>query len=83
MDFNMGLPMMAHKFDSIWVIVDRLTKSAYFIHVNTKYRVENILKSISLVCYVCMGYRRPSSSTEVHSLLLAFGSNCKRPSEVI
>jgi hypothetical protein len=30
----------AHKFNSIWVIVDRLTKSAHFIPVNTKYRVE-------------------------------------------
>jgi hypothetical protein len=27
-------------FDSIWVIVDRLSKSAHFIHVNTTYRVE-------------------------------------------
>jgi hypothetical protein len=37
MDFIVGLPMMARKFDSIWVIVDRLSKSAHFIHVNTKY----------------------------------------------
>jgi hypothetical protein len=40
MDFIVGLPMTAHKFDSIWVIVDRLSKSAHFIPVNTKYRVE-------------------------------------------
>jgi hypothetical protein len=40
MDFIVGLPMMARKFDSIWVIIDRLSKSAYFIPVNTKYRVE-------------------------------------------
>jgi hypothetical protein len=32
--------LTAHKFDLIWVIVDRLTKSAHFIPVNTKYRVE-------------------------------------------
>jgi hypothetical protein len=30
MDFIMGLQMMARKFDSIWVIVDRLSKSAHF-----------------------------------------------------
>jgi hypothetical protein len=40
MDFIVGLPMTAHKFDSIWVIVDRLSKSAHFIPINTKYRVE-------------------------------------------
>jgi hypothetical protein len=37
MDFIVGLPLTAHKFDSIWVIVDRLTKSAHFVPVNTKY----------------------------------------------
>jgi hypothetical protein len=37
MDFIMGLPMMAHKFDSIWVIMDRLSKSAHFIPVHTRY----------------------------------------------
>jgi hypothetical protein len=30
----------AHKIDSIWVIVDRLTKSTHFIPINNKYRVE-------------------------------------------
>jgi hypothetical protein len=40
MDFIVGLPLTTHKFDSIWVIVDRLTKSAHFIPVHTKYRVE-------------------------------------------
>jgi hypothetical protein len=40
MDFIVGLPLMAHKFDSIEVIMDRLTKSTHFIHVNTTYRVE-------------------------------------------
>jgi hypothetical protein len=40
MDFIVGLPLTARKFDSIWVIVDRLTKSTHFIPVHTKYRVE-------------------------------------------
>jgi hypothetical protein len=39
-DFIMGLPMTASKFDSIWVIVDRLSKSVHFIPINTTYRVE-------------------------------------------
>jgi hypothetical protein len=36
----MGLAMTAHKFDSIWVIVDRLSKYAHFIPVNTNYKVQ-------------------------------------------
>jgi hypothetical protein len=40
MDFIVGLPLTAHKFDSIWVIVDRLSKCAHFIPFNTRYRVE-------------------------------------------
>jgi hypothetical protein len=44
MDFIVGLPLTACKFDSIWVIVDRLTKFAHFIPVHTKYRVEKYLE---------------------------------------
>jgi hypothetical protein len=39
LDFIMDLPMTAHKFDSIWMIVDRLTKSTDFIPDNTNYNV--------------------------------------------
>jgi hypothetical protein len=40
MDFIMGLPLMAHKFDSIWVIMDRLSKSIHFIPVHNNYNVQ-------------------------------------------
>jgi hypothetical protein len=40
MDFIMGLPLTAHKFDLIWVIVDRLSKSIHFIPVHTNYNVQ-------------------------------------------
>jgi hypothetical protein len=39
MNFIVGLPMTARKFDSIWVIVDRLSKSTQFIPVHTNYNV--------------------------------------------
>jgi hypothetical protein len=38
-DCIVGLPLTSHKFDSIWVIVDQLTKSTHFIFVNTNYNV--------------------------------------------
>jgi hypothetical protein len=37
MDFIVGLPRMLVRYDSIWVIMDRLTKVAYFIPVQTTY----------------------------------------------
>ena len=38
MDFITGVPVTQQGHDSIWVIVDRLTKSAHFISVKTKYQ---------------------------------------------
>jgi hypothetical protein len=40
MDFIVGLPLTGRKFNSIWVIIDQLTKSAHFILVHTRYRAE-------------------------------------------
>jgi hypothetical protein len=40
MDFIVGLPLTGRKFNSIWVIIDRLTKSAHFIPLHTCYRAE-------------------------------------------
>ena len=44
MDFVVGLPKTLGKFDSIWVVVDRLTKSAHFISVRIDYNVEQLAK---------------------------------------
>jgi hypothetical protein len=40
MDFIVGSPLTARKKDSIWVIVDRLTRTAHFIAVHTTYSVQ-------------------------------------------
>jgi hypothetical protein len=39
MDFIVGMPKTAKGFDSIWVIVDRLTKIAYFLSVKIDHPV--------------------------------------------
>ncbi|XP_027767759.1 uncharacterized protein LOC114074037 [Solanum pennellii] len=41
MDFITGLPRTQRMYDSIWVIVDRLTKSAHFLPVRTTYSAED------------------------------------------
>lgn len=52
MDFIIGLPKIPSGHDSIWVIVDRLTKTMHFIPVRTDYKgnklaqlyIDNILR---------------------------------------
>jgi hypothetical protein len=40
MDFTVGLPLTGHKLNTIWVIIDRLTKFAHFFPVHTFYKAE-------------------------------------------
>nr|GEW68726.1 putative reverse transcriptase domain-containing protein [Tanacetum cinerariifolium] len=42
MDFIVGLPRTPSGYDSIWVIVDRLTKSAHFLPVKTTDSMESL-----------------------------------------
>jgi hypothetical protein len=44
MDFIIGLPLMAHKFNSIWLIVDRLYKSTHFILIHTRYDAQRYVE---------------------------------------
>ena len=44
MDFVVGLPRTRRQHDSIWVIVDRLTKSAHFLPVKVSYSAEDYAK---------------------------------------
>jgi len=44
MDFVMGLPRTQKSHDAVWVIVDRLTKSAHFLPVRMDYSLERLAK---------------------------------------
>ena len=42
MDFVVGLPLIGRKHDSVWVMVNRLTKSAHFLPVRTDYALDKM-----------------------------------------
>ena len=48
MDFIVGLHRSKDGYDSIWVIVDRLTKSAHFLPVKATYSVAKLAKLAKL-----------------------------------
>ena len=53
MDFITGLPRTPSGYDSIWVVVDRLTKVAHFIPVKTTYTSAKLAK-IYMTRIVCL-----------------------------
>ena len=44
MDFITKLPRTPSGYDSIWVIVDRLTKSAHFLPIREDYKMEKLAR---------------------------------------
>jgi len=45
MDFVIGLPLTQRKHNSIWVIVDRLTKSAHFIAMKNTWTLDQLARA--------------------------------------
>ena len=43
MDFIVGLPRTKENHDAIWVIVDRLTKSAHFLPINERFSLDKLV----------------------------------------
>ena len=42
MDFVSGFPLTQRKHDAVWVIVDRLTKSAHFLAIRLDYSMNRL-----------------------------------------
>ncbi|KAJ8764933.1 hypothetical protein K2173_010398 [Erythroxylum novogranatense] len=53
MDFIMGLPRTPRRYDTIWVIVDRLTKSAHFLPVRENNTLDQLAQNRFILA--CMG----------------------------
>jgi hypothetical protein len=53
MDFIVGLPRTVKGYDSIWVIVDRLTKITHFLPVRVKYTVATYAE-LYIVCILSL-----------------------------
>jgi hypothetical protein len=67
-DFIIGLPKTRSGYDSIWVVVDRLTKVEHFILMKTTYTSAKLAK-INMNRIVCsyMEFLRELLLTEVRS----------------
>jgi hypothetical protein len=74
MDFMVGLPRTPKGYDSIWVIVDTLTKVAHFIPIKTTYKGSQ-LAELYMVRIVCLhGVPRRLFMIEDHNLPPDFGN---------
>ena len=66
--FVVGLPRTQMQYDSIWVVVDRLTKCAYFIPINSTYSVENYARIFidEIVCRHGIPYPSYQTRCTIH-----------------
>jgi hypothetical protein len=79
MDFIVGLPRTQAGYDSIWVIVDRLTKVAHFIPVKTTYSGTK-LAELSMSRIVCLhGVPKKIVSDRGSQFTSNFGRNFMSP----
>ena len=78
MDFITGLPRTRIQHDSIWVIVDRMTKSSRFLAVKTRYSLEDYAKLYLTEIVRLHGVPLSIISDRGPQLVLIFGSHFKK-----
>ena len=78
MDFVVGLPRTQRSYDSTWVVLDRLTKSARFIPVKSTYSVKDYARIFidEILCRHIFHY--PSYHIRVHNSHLGFEDYSKK-----
>jgi hypothetical protein len=79
MDFIVGLPRTSKGFDSIWVIVDRLTKQAHFLPVKNRYPALGYAKLYINRILSLQECLKQLFLIEVPNLYCNFGNSCINP----
>ena len=78
MDFMVDLPLIGRKHDLVCVVVDRLTKSAYFLPIRTDYSLDKLAELHIKEMVRLHGILVSIISDRDPSLPQDFGENCKR-----
>ena len=79
MDFVVGLPLTGRKHDSVWVVVDRLTKSAHFLPMRIDYSLDKLAELYIKEIVWLHGILISIISDRDPRFTSRFGENCKRP----
>jgi hypothetical protein len=79
MDFIVGLPRTAKGFDSIWVIIDRVTKTAHFLPVKTYYSIITYAQIYVAHILSLHGISKTIVSDWDRNLYPSFGRSCTNP----
>ena len=79
MNFVTHLLWTPQKHDAVWVIVDRLTKSAHFLAVRMTFALEEFVGCTFERLSGYMEYRCPWYRTEIPGLRHIFGRVSRRP----
>jgi hypothetical protein len=78
MDFVSGLPRSPKGHDAIWVIVDRLTKSAHFIPIRMNYSLDQLAQLYIEEIVRLHGIPVSIVSDKTHALLQVFRRVCTK-----
>ena len=78
MAFGVCLPQTQKQYDSIWLVMDRLAKSSYFILVKSNFSVEDYAKIFLYEIYVAVLFCYPSYQIGVHNSHICFGRHSNK-----
>lgn len=79
MDFIVSLPKTSEGFDSIWVIVDRLIKSAHLLPVKTRFGAKQYAE-LYIACIVSLhGVPKTITSNRGSQFIAQFWENLHAP----